>query len=1267
MEQKQNWLERPIHPALPNITNEILIFAAVILLAVVTRFYDLGSRVMSHDESLHTYFSWLLYRGQGYEHSPMMHGPFQFHFVALIYFLFGATDFTSRIPTALFSIAIVWMVWYWRRYLGNWGALIAAFLMVISPYMLYYGRYVRNESFVGFSGVVMLYAMLRHLEVGGKKYLFLLAGALALHFTSKETSFIYTAQALIYLAIYFIAKVTRRPWKGAEKDYRAFIVALVVTVLFAGAAVGYGLYTRDASTLSGNETALPSDPLGGEPTSPLTPPEAASISPALIVVLGIALAAVIALVFAAVFLIRGYTWERIRSERSFDLLMVCGTIVLPMLSPLLVKVLERWLKVAIPTTAPEVQAMAGDIKSILTIVGFLVLMFAISIAIGLLWNKEKWWKTALIFWVPYTILYTTIFTNSDGFFTGAIGSLGYWIVQQDVQRGSQPWFYYLLVQIPIYEFLPALGLILALILGLRRKTRFNRIEEDVVNEEDIVTNEDRINDDEVIDLLEVDGAVADTEEKNFTNTFSLLVFWSVMTMFTLSYAGERMPWLTLHMAWPMILITGWALGRIVDTTDWVKLKEQHVPLTLAAVTIFIVGVAGMIFSLGGSTPPFQGKELAQLQATSAFLLPTIITILSAVGLVYLFRQWTFREARHVFVLVFFVFLAVLTGRAAFRASYITYDQATEFLVYAHGATGIKEVINQATEISERTTGGMGVALAYDASAPDTGVSWPFVWYLRDFTNQRSFDKPTRSLRDSVVVIVDEKNFDSIETALGPGYYRVDYIRMWWPMQDYFSLSFDRTESVVSIDPGVAAMLDTGQLTEPIREAFQSQGRALTPNAKVKVKKTGNEWLINDAGVQYHIRNEQGTLNVYFYEPFSQDYACSGIFGILKLNKSKDYTPICEAFTNPQIRAGIIQIWLNRDYTLYAEAKGRSNLTVSTWDPADKMRLYIRQDVASQIWNYGVAPAPLESVQDPTEGKYVVLAADLILNASADQIPMNAPRSLAFAKDGTVYVADSRNHRVLHLDTQGNVLDEWGTFADGADIPVADGTLNEPWGIAVGPDGSVYVTDTWNHRIEKFSAAGKFITAWGFFGQGETADAFYGPRGLAVDAHGRVYVTDTGNKRIVVFDSNGNFITQFGSQGFDAGQFDEPVGIAIDKNGTVYVADTWNQRVQTFTPLEADGVLSFVPDKQWDVYGWFTQSLDNKPFIAVNDDLHVFITDPDGFRVMEFDPNGELLRTWGDFGDSNSSFGLPSGIAMDKEGHLWVTDSLYNRLMRFTLP
>lgn len=1174
MDQKQNWLERPIHSSLPALTNEIAIFAIVVLLAFVTRFYNLGARVMSHDESLHTYFSWLLYRGQGYQHSPMMHGPFQFHAIALSYFLFGVSDFTSRIPAALFSIATIWMVWYWRRYLGKWGALIAGFLLVISPYMLYYGRYVRNESFAGFSGVVMLYAILRHLEVGGKKYLFMLAAALALHFTAKETSFIYTAQALIFLAIYFIGQVTRRPWKNSERDYRAFIIALSIAVLLAGAAAGYALYTRDAATLSGNETAIPSNPTGM--ASPLTPPETASLSLTTI----LALTAFIAFIVTAFFLIRGFTWERIRNERSFDLLMITGTIVLPQLTSFLIKFLENSINVSVPTTAAEVQALSGNLRSILIIAGFLLGMFIVSAAIGLLWNKEKWWKTALIFWVPFTILYTTVFTNSDGFFTGTIGSLGYWLIQQGVERGSQPWYYYLLVQIPIYEFLPALGLILALIIGFKRKPA-------------AMTEVDQ-EQDGIISLL----AGENTEERNFPNTFGLLAWWSLITVVAFSYAGERMPWLTYHMAWPIILLTGWALGRVIDTTDWEKLKERGIALALAVLAIFIAGTTGMVLALNGPIPPFQGKELSQLQATSAFLLPVITTILSAVGVICLLRKWSFREIRNTFVLVFFAFLALLTTRASFRAAYITYDQATEFLVYAHGATGIKQIIEQAKEISERTTGGMGVAIAYDASAPDTGVSWPFVWYLRDFTNQRSFDQPTRSLRDSVLIIVDEKNFDKIEPAIGPGYFREDYIRMWWPMQDYFNLVSDR-------DPNV---------------------------------------------------------------PFPEDYACKGIMSFLKLRKSKDYSRFCEGFTDPNIRAGILQIWLNRDYTLYAQAKGRPDLTLTTWSPADRMRLYIRKDIASQIWNYGVAPTAVEAIKDPTEGKYVQLTADLIFDSTlANPVIMNAPRALAFARDGTIYVADSRNHRVLHIDVQGKILHEWGTFANGVNIPIGPGTFNEPWGIAVGPDGSVYVTDTWNHRIQKFTADGKFIMTWGFFGQGETPEAFYGPRGLAIDAQGRVYVTDTGNKRIVVFDANGNFITQIGGAGFQPGQFDEPVGITIDHNGMVYVVDTWNQRIQTFTPLETDNSLTFLSAKQWDVYGWFGQSLDNKPYIAVNNDLHVFITDPEGFRVMEFDQEGAIVRTWGEYGNTPSTFGLASGIAADSDGHIWVTDGAFNRIMRFTLP
>ena len=1161
--QRPRWLDAPILPSIPELRLEHVLFALILLLAVVTRFYDLGSRVMSHDESLHTYFSWLLYRGQGYQHSPMMHGPFQFHIVALTYLLFGVSDFTSRIPSALFSIAFVWCLWYWRKYIGRTGALIAAFLVVISPYMLYYGRYVRNESFAALSGLLMLYAILSYLREAHYSQLFLLAAALALHFVSKETAFIYAAQSLLFLAVFFIARVTRKTWTEGEGLYKAFLISLAVTLLLGTAALAARVLITQQPILTGTETAAPADP-----AHPLAQPALGALGdqawPAYLIA-----AAGVALLASMVFLIRGYTWERVRSERSFALMIVTGMAVLPQLAPFPIRWMEPWLHIALPTSAAEVEALAGNVRAILTIGGTVLILFIVAAAAGAFWDRRRWWQLALTFWIPFVVLYTTVFTNSSGFFTGTVGSLGYWLVQQGVERGSQPWYYYLLVQLPIYEFLPAAGLVLSIFLGFRRSP-------------------------EPSDTAS--SGLGGPRSLPSLDSFSLLVFWAISALFAYSFAGEKMPWLTVHITWPMILLTGWALGNLIEHLDWHAWATRRGALAVALVLMLLTSTVAVFVSLTGPIPPFQGMELGQLQATGSFILPTLVALACAAAFAALRAEIELRAVSRLLLLSMFGLMAVLTARSAFRAVYVKYDEATELLVYAHSARAVKDVTEQAEEISRRTTGGMTATIAYDASAPDTGVSWPFVWYLRDFTSLRSFDQPTRSLRDAVVVIADQKNFDKIEGALGPGYYRTDYIRMWWPMQDYFGIPGNR-------DP----------------EA-----------------------------------------------PLPESYSCRGALGFLRWFKAKDYSRFCDVFTNPKIRAGVLQIWLNRDYTLYAEATGRSDLATSTWQPADQMRLYIRRDAASQIWNYGLGPAKVEQVQDPTEGKYVVLSADRVLGSSSpsDPVFLNSPRQLAVAPDGTLFVADTRNHRILHLDPAGAVLAQWGSFADGLSEPAPPGTFNEPWGIALGSDGSVFVSDTWNHRIQKFTSAGRFLKSWGTYGEGTSPENLYGPRGLAVDAAGRVLVADTGNKRIVVFDDEGNFLMQVGGPGFDAGQFDEPTSIALDAAGRLYVADAWNQRVQTFTP-NADGF--FQPERQWDVYGWFGQSAENKPYIAVNADGHVFVTDPEGYRVMEFTGLGELVRVWGEYGNTQSTFGLPAGVAVDALGNIWVTDAINNRIMRFAPP
>ncbi len=1211
--QQTNWLQRPIHPSIPAVTYEIAFFAGIMILAIVTRFYDLGARVMSHDESLHTYFSWLLYRGQGYEHSPMMHGPYQFHVIALAYYLFGVSDFTARIPSVLFSIATVWMVWYWRRYLGKWGMIVAALLMVISPYMLYYGRYVRNESFVGFSGILLLYAILRYMESGERKYLYFVTAATLLHFTSKETAFIYTAQALLFLGFYFIARVTRRPWEEKVSYYRAFVIVLAVAFIFGSIGAGISLANRHPSTITATETAAPANPDGSQ--SPL----AASSGAGTVATILLALAAV-AFAAAVVILIIGYGWGNLLQERSFDLMILLGTFVLPMLTPFPINKLSKSLNVVLPTEAAQVAGM--DMRSMLIIGTFIAIFLIASILIGQLWNRE-WWKFGALYWGVFTLLYTTFFTNPGGFFTGIVGSLGYWLVQQGVERGSQPEYFYLLVQIPMYEFLPAIGTIAAIGLGLNKLFKQKQADP----------------------ALEAE-ANPDPKETMFGVFFALLTWWSISSIAAFTVAGERMPWLTYHMAWPMILLSGWAIGQVIDSAAR-KISEatSWKPLIALCVTaVFAISVFSIMRSIFGATPPFQGTSLAQLQATSGFIFPLLIAVGAGVLLFSLMRQdlaslgvillaslifitigssiingawllslqstagadsvaigsygikfaaafialllsiggtiWLSRLPRPTAlvewtVIAIFGLLAIQTARTSFRASYINYNDATEYLVYAHGAGGVKEVVAQVEEISERTTGGLNAIIAYDASAPDTGVSWPVVWYLRDFTAQRSFDQPTRALREAVAVIVDQKNFDKIEAALGDGYYRFDYIRMWWPNQDYFGL---------------------------------------------------------------------------------------------------DRARVLNAITNSDIRAGIFDIWFNRDYTRYAQATGNTRMTLTTWDPSDQMRLYVRKDVASQIWNYGVGPSAAAPTVDPYESGTITLAADQVLGGgNYPPSGFNAPRSIAAGRNGDFYVADTGNHRILHIAADGSLINEWGSYADISSGNAPIGTFFEPWGVAVGPDGSVYVTDTWNSRVQKFSRDGQPLKMWGTFGQPLPDDPnsnyyFWGPRGIAVDAKGRVFVADTGNKRIVVYDKDGNYLTEFGSGGFDPGQFDEPVDVAVGSDGAVYVTDTWNQRVQSFIPIEASGGgISFEPLAQWDVNGWFGQSLDNKPYIAVDANNHVFITDPEGYRVIEFTSSGEFIRTWGDFGDGPDLFGLPSGITVDPQGFVWVTDAGNNRILRFQVP
>lgn len=227
---------------------------------------------------------------------------------------------------------------------------------------------------------------------------------------------------------------------------------------------------------------------------------------------------------------------------------------------------------------------------------------------------------------------------------------------------------------------------------------------------------------------------------------------------------------------------------------------------------------------------------------------------------------------------------------------------------------------------------------------------------------------------------------------------------------------------------------------------------------------------------------------------------------------------------------------------------------------------------------------------------------------------------------------------------------WGTQGNNK------GELNTPKGIAIGPDGSVYVADSGNDRIQKFSPLGEYIAYWGE--NGNANGKFDNPTDVAVSQTGDVFVADFGNNRVQRFNSRGNYETKWGQLGIGDGQFNGPRGIEIDDDRKrVYVADALNNRIQKFT---TDGVF---------VSKWGTIGVASGEFLlpadaAVDKDGDVYVADYQNHRIQKFDLNGNFLTRFGFFGHTDRDFDLPMSVALDSQDRILIADTYNNRINRY---
>lgn len=699
-------------------------FLGLLLLALGLRLWELDGRAMHYDEAIHLYYAWRLSNLEEYIHAPWMHGPFQIEFTALILRLLGDTNFTARLGYVLFGSALVGLPYFLRDHLGRAGALLTGLMLTVSPAMLYFSRFGRNDIIMAFWATALLVLVWRYIHEGRDRYLYLASAVLAFMFATKETAYfvalIFGALTLL-LALPNLVPLAFRRGKLSELAGPAGFFILILTLTLPQWSALSGLFQGFLGLTLVNPEGV-SRGIVGAPhwAGPFVvlpvynapwwlhllavaalaggllwlARKSVSTVKALVPGVGVPLAMVAATILA-VFRPIG----QLLSSESPPVLVdlpLAGAIVLAVIG-ILVFLRRPWkqsvLLIAVPalltliyaallTQAVNVASLVNGLLpgglqvnagvngvpvNFVVALGILAATFLVSITLGVGWRGGVWVACAAIFYAIWLTLYTTIFTNWAGFFSGIWQGMGYWIAQQEVARGNQPWYYYF-VGLSVYEFLPVVFGTLGAIYFLKKG--------------------------DVLGLA--------------------LAFWAGLSLLAYTLASEKMPWLLVNITLPFILLAGQYLGDLVERVPWRRAALRGPVLLLALTPLGIIGSVYLVLSYVNTQNPFSGLQWGALAALA------LLAIVAA----YLVRLARAGAGVALVGLGAAVLLLAFGTWSAFRAAYTFDDSIPEILVYAQGSADLPQTYHKLEQ------------QVFESPQPSTPVRvdyemwYPFQWYVR---------------------------------------------------------------------------------------------------------------------------------------------------------------------------------------------------------------------------------------------------------------------------------------------------------------------------------------------------------------------------------------------------------------------------------------------------------------------------------------------------------------------------------------------------------